>query len=349
MQIEFGHLEPAGHFIRLQTTPDQITRLAFEHGNIDCFASVLEYADIDNSSSLIWGPFVLDLDNHIETEEDFNDIRLEALASISYMKVALCVPKHLIRCYFSGAKGFHICAPATVWFDEPIPHMHLKYKALATDIKTKCNLRMVDMTLYDWRHLLRLQNTINSKTGLYKIELTHEELRHISLDDLLRLASQPRDPIKAVVHVSSPSLMARAMMQSAVALTKKLEDRTQYKQRPNMLCKALSSLSTDPPCVSNILDSPRTAGSRNIVVCLLASYYGQRGMVVDDATEKIWTWNLACCCPPLPKREVAGTVQSIYKGAHRYQYGCTSFSEYGGCSDSCPLKTKHSSNKKMYR
>lgn len=83
------------------------------------------------------------------------------------------------------------------------------------------------------------------------------------------------------------------------------------------------------------------AGSRNIVTCLLASYYNQLDMTLTHAIDKLIEWNNEQCSPPLPRSEVVATVRSIYGGAKRYKYGCTSFAEYGGCSETCPLKQKN--------
>lgn len=336
MQVEFGHLLPNGTFIRVASMREQLPCLVEEYGGIDCYASVFEYDDISKPDCAMWGPFAMDFDYAIDGDDALNVVRMEALAAISYMKVALCVPKHSIRCYFSGAKGFHIVVPPGLWFDEPTRNLHKRFRALAEDVKVKCNLKTIDMSLYGWRHLLRLPDTINGKTGLYKIELTHEELRHVTWSGLRDLASSMRGLLRLNGLIAPPGAcnMARAVLKSAVAAA------TERRPQANAagFGKMFADFTEDPPCVVRLLRDPRAPGTRNMAVCLLASYYAQRGMPANEAVDNLAQWNLDVCSPPLPYVEVQKTTHSIYNARHRYQYGCTSFAEYGGCDDSCQLK-----------
>jgi len=345
MQVEFGHRLPSGQFIRMTVSSNEITALANRYGNIDCYASLLGYTDIDDSNAALWGPFALDLDSSIKTENDFDKIRKEALSAISYLKLVLRVPKQAIQCYFSGCKGFHIVTPAELWFSNPSPNMHQYYRTLAAAIKRKCNLAFVDMSLYDWRHLFRLPHTINSKSGLYKVEITHEELRRISYKQLCTLAMTDRTDVEdeQLMHASyNLYATSRGIARSIVEQEKRSSAsliRSNTQSDPNM--KSCFNKEITPPCVTRLLTMTREAGSRNIVTCLLASYYNQLDMTLTHAIDKLIEWNNEQCSPPLPRSEVVATVRSIYGGAKRYKYGCTSFAEYGGCSETCPLKQKN--------
>ena len=49
------------------------------------------------------------------------------------------------------------------------------------------------MTIYQRRSLIRLVNTKNTKSGLYKIQITHQELLKLTIKQIKGLAKNQRD------------------------------------------------------------------------------------------------------------------------------------------------------------
>jgi KaiC/GvpD/RAD55 family RecA-like ATPase len=90
-----------------------------------------------------------------------------------------------IRIYFSGAKGFHVLYYCPE-LDEYSTNVH-------SIVKNACNylaynLDTHDNHIYDKTRILRSPNTINSKTGLFKIELDIGKLPTYKVEDVLELA-----------------------------------------------------------------------------------------------------------------------------------------------------------------
>lgn len=97
------------------------------------------------------------------------------------------------RWYFSGSKGFHIEIPLIFFegFTEGAS-LYKQFRAYA-----KKELKAADMAIYDISRLWRITNTVNSKTGLYKIQISMEDINK-GLEYILNKAKekQPTFDIK---------------------------------------------------------------------------------------------------------------------------------------------------------
>ncbi|HEV2092844.1 MAG TPA: DUF3987 domain-containing protein [Rubrobacter sp.] len=100
------------------------------------------------------------------------------------------VPADMLRFYFSGSKGFHVEVPAGCFDDiQASVNAPQKVKDLALRILDGIE---TDAAVYDRNRLWRSPNTINGKTGLYKIPLTFDELLNLGMDEIKELARKPR-------------------------------------------------------------------------------------------------------------------------------------------------------------
>jgi len=94
---------------------------------------------------------------------------------------ALCewdIPPEAPRLYFSGAKGFHVEIPASLFggFElMPCADLATRLGRLAELLIEGVSLPTADFSIYDPLRLWRVPNTRHSKTGLYKIPLTVSE------------------------------------------------------------------------------------------------------------------------------------------------------------------------------
>ncbi|MFI5324513.1 MAG: hypothetical protein ACHQ6U_13625, partial [Thermodesulfobacteriota bacterium] len=95
-----------------------------------------------------------------------------------------------LRVSFSGAKGFHIEIPAGIFGFQPSPILPKILKAMAEKIIP--DGVTIDTAIYGKSRLWRLPNTVNSKSGLYKIRLTAAEVFNLRVDEIRELAKQPR-------------------------------------------------------------------------------------------------------------------------------------------------------------
>ena len=143
--------------------------------------SIKGYAGKHISDSLV---FDFDGDN-------LDAVRIEANNFCNYLYYEYDVPYNYLRIAFSGAKGFHIIIPMqAICTPEPKENFYQIYKGIAADLVQ--GFKFIDLTIYDRVRLFRLMNTINSKSGLYKIPLYFDELDGLTAEAIKELAKSER-------------------------------------------------------------------------------------------------------------------------------------------------------------
>lgn len=100
------------------------------------------------------------------------------------------VPLDALRLYFSGYKGFHLEIPHTLFGGfVPSETLHASEKLAAASLLGGIPY---DGAVYDKLRLWRLPNTINAKSGKYKVRLSLSEVRGLSIAEIQGLAESPR-------------------------------------------------------------------------------------------------------------------------------------------------------------
>lgn len=94
--------------------------------------------------------------------------------------------------YFSGNRGFHITINAEVFEAAPQVDMIKIWRVMVNHLNKEWKFRTLDLAVYTRRRAWRIPNTIHTKTGLYKLALTYEELNS-SLESIKELAKEPCD------------------------------------------------------------------------------------------------------------------------------------------------------------
>jgi hypothetical protein len=140
----------------------------------------------------VWAPFLpIDLDHPdlapaLEAARDLSSFFLERWQ----------VDPNAMQIYFSGAKGFHLMLDTRVFgkilpsknspliFDSLRRHLALEIAEPFRDT--------VDLAIKDRVRLLRLPNTIHEKSKLYKVSLSLDELRRLSLAEIREVAQTHR-------------------------------------------------------------------------------------------------------------------------------------------------------------
>lgn len=102
-----------------------------------------------------------------------------------------------LDCYFSGNKGFHI---SIFLKDKKLSPEQVKQSTLqiAGDLKT------FDTTIWDTNQIIRMPNTKNPKSGLFKIPLHISDIETKSVTQIKELAKRPMTEIPTVNQISLP-------------------------------------------------------------------------------------------------------------------------------------------------
>ena len=83
----------------------------------------------------------------------------------------LCIP---YQAYFSGT-GFHLGIPGSAFRWKPCPDLHLKVK---DELNARGIYEYADISVSDKTRLIRIINTLNSKSKLWKIPLKQSEIHN---------------------------------------------------------------------------------------------------------------------------------------------------------------------------
>lgn len=269
-----------------------------------------------------YSPLYFDIDGDISTDKGFEELRMAVLSLASALNMELRVKQNEMKFYFSGSKGFHILIPPTVLGIKPHTKLNMLYKVFVLHMQQRVlNGKLIDTRIYDNKRLIRMPNTINAKTGKYKIPVSYNDIQTLTREELLAKASTPQPEVPTSGELNQE---AAARLQESL---RKLVERSRHKSAKQY------SLPTEmqklPICMKEILNTPVSKGGRNNTLAMIASVLVQNGYVGDTALSILHAWN-SNNDEPLPGREVDITYASAEKGAREgKRYGCTSIREQG--------------------
>lgn len=334
--VECGVKRP-GYFRRhIVKKVSDIDAFRREYANTGIFTTAYRYMNEDLSGPLYAPFFYIDLDSHGLMEEEAGAawalIRREFLQIVARLDTYWGITREHVYPYFSGAKGLSILIPSRTLGLEIGSDVNEMFRLVAHDLARTGPggpLNTIDLRIYDRVRLWRLANSRHEATGLYKIPLCLEEVCRLSIDEIRRLAESP-----GAEHEFKKAYASRRAGDRLIKL---------FKESSRIERKESSRLEFEPPCIESVLNRPVGAGCRNNTITILASYYLQRGLSLEEAVDRLVEWNSTMCSPSLSVREVKNTAASVYRGG--YTFGCRTFVEMGLCSkERCKIARHKSSN-----
>lgn len=338
-----GYKTQTGFRRNIITTLDDESTVRKQANNIDVYSTVYQYARVYQDGDLLFAPMYFDLDCNdllVQGSEDeaFEVIREDSKRVIAILDAIINVPEEYLQIYFSGGKGVHIIVPPICMGIMPHKQLNSIYHLIATDIRKYITHGTVDTKIYDNKRLFRLPNSINSKSGLYKIPLTAHEVRTLSFKDIKLLASKPRElKFKEPIYSTRSSFMYQKYVEEWNVKQKEIED------RKNKVYS--NTFNYTPPCIKKILEEGVEEGNRNLTLAAIASFYKQQGITEGEALDRLIKFNYDGVSPSLQVREVETTVASIYEGD--YKYGCKTLdSILGRCDQGCKFTQKQNKGRR---
>ena len=243
----------------------------------------------------------------------------------------LCIPYQI---YFSGT-GFHVGIPGNAFRWKPCPDLHLKVK---DELKARGIYEYADSSVSDKTRIIRVVNTLNSKSSLWKIPITSSEL-HESIDKIQELAKGKRSTYKWNTQVRDNECepVFDVLERKSVASDKVFEEVTLGRN-------------PDPvwyPCIQKMMGGSPT-GSRHQVALRIAAFLRWRypehvvRLIMEDWRQRVDSNNAK-----FKKEEMDRIVSDCYEGhgGKGYNYGCSDTHMDSHCQSSCRLyKSKVSQN-----
>ena len=270
------------------------------------------------------GEHIIDVDGN-----EFDEAK-EKAEKVLKILINLNVP---CKIYFSG-RGFHISIPRESFKWEP--HKDLN-KYVKNALTAKNIFKYADPSVTDKTRLIRINNTINSKVGIYKVELT-ELLKDNDFDELTeaiitKYASIPKKP--------SPYGFFQEMepVFDALPPTKKKKIKAKKtEEKPVNLGRQPDPVNY--PCITSML-SYTGEGKRHMIGLRLASWFRLRypehivNLIMEDWRKQV---NIGAK-KQLDSDEVLRLINGSYTGhdGSGYNYGCNDFIRESFCSQTCRL------------
>lgn len=215
------------------------------------------------------------------------DISLE-----KFQEIVLNLPHEYCKIYFSGT-GFHVHMENIYGF-EPAEGLHLLVKEnLSLDFKEADNI-------YDKTRIIRIANTINIKSNLYKTQIDISKIINAdSIDEIKNLSktytiagiefNQDRD-IPILRQIRKPII-------NTIIIDKGHTENTKI-----------------ATCIHDIYNLGPIVGTRNARILRMVSVFRRAGVPRDGIIKMLTTWS------GLPIKDVLSRVNSVFDTP--LEYGC---------------------------
>jgi hypothetical protein len=295
--------------------------------NFNCFATVQRFANKarGHKGELFIAPLYFDLDYKTDPAVS----QADAVKLIDFFINELEIAETDLYLYFSGSKGFHIIIDFRALDIKPGNDLHRIYKHIASYLIHRLGLKALDLNVYSAYRMLRLPNSVHAGTQRFKIELSIEELKTKTLDDIKEMAKMPRmqqvipaDQRKAASDIRPKAIYffedkAKEWREAAATSSRKYtEEFTFRKDRP-------------PVCVTDILEGGwKKDGDRNQATVQLAAYFKEAGFSKEEAHKRLEEWvrkHTSADKRYDVEQRIANTrsvTEAVYDKDNGYRFGC---------------------------
>ncbi len=297
---EFGYKGKNGFRRNMYGDAATIKNWVLKFGPQDIYTSVFKYESDDVASSKLEAGLYFDIDNEENLEAAYED--LLALVAILHSQR---IERTLFHVWFSGFKGFHLTIPWNAMGIAPARDLPAVYKKIALELNQLLPNKNIDTSVYEERRLWRFPNTINSKSGLYKIQVA-DYIQPLEKIKELAKTSQPIAPLETASNKILTLWVDRARREIAEA------------SRPKVAAKRLdaSGISAN---TAQFLNQGKTKGGRdNYIYWLACRLWNERISKEEAISELQKTGEL--CSPPASandsdfnSKSIERTVGSAYR------------------------------------
>ena len=268
---------------------------------------ILAYVEKEKSTRMYCGvhdisPIPIDIDKgdntNIHTLEIFRALLLELMEE--------GLGEDNFQGYFSGT-GYHIDIHKDCFGFES--SAELPYILKGTLEKTSA---LIDLSIYKRTALYRCIYSLNTKSGLYKIPLSFNEIFHLKPEEILELAKTQREFV--LEKKSGDGELAHLIIKEVPSI----------KQSRNI---------TEPikiaTCIQKMYNQGPITGERNNTVLRISSHFRRCGIPSSACKAALLEWNKNSLEPNLVEEKVEYVYNSNYK------YGCNDSLLKKYCNPKC--------------
>jgi archaellum biogenesis ATPase FlaH len=318
-EIAVGDYTNRGIFIRYQDLDEYV----FEHGeekgihrSIYLFPhTAIEQLRKKRSSKTyldeVWvGTIPIDIDIDKNTDEYV----LAKAREVVEKFYSLGLKEHNLAIYYSG-RGYHLEIPNSVFGFQPSDDLPQRLGKTIEHIYAD-----LDMMPYIRNHMIRCENTINSKSGLYKVRLSHTELFDLDVSDIKSIAKERR----FIGFIPEGDLELHK-------ITKRFDIAQPYGIKSFQTVRPNHGAF---PCFQKLYNDGPMEGTRHQAILHLCGHWNYHGITPEGAKAMMLYWNtLNKGVPSLPPNDVLYQVEYCFNQG--YNYGCGSPLLKSKCHSTC--------------
>jgi len=287
---------------------------------------IVEYLKTNKSVSMYRGVrgidmIPIDIDKGYNSDEFTQDKLLKFLEKLE----SLGLEENMFQIFFSGT-GFHIFLDNSLFDFQPSVFLPEQIA------QTLVNAGLIDdPSIIRGNQLIRIENSLNEKSGLFKIPLTLEEAKTLSLEKIRELAKTQRLDFQ-YLEMDGRNLLEKYVIPSYMFEEgSKVVSNGWKKEDDNF------EVNRYAVCIQKLYERGAVEGNRNNVVMRIASHCKRQGMPEDFAIAGMLHWNHKTN-QSLDDQQVIERVRQVYRKP--YRYGCNDAILKEFCSSMC-LFYKH--------
>ena len=308
----------------------------------DTFCSLYDYDDyvkeyygkhssLSGFDGLIYMPdeFLLDVDGVDTTQAR------DKLGGLLIRLEELNVPS---KVYFSGT-GFHVGIPSTAFRWKPTKDLHLKVK----DALTKAGIfEFADPSVTDKTRIIRIVNTRNSKSGLYKVEIDNNSLTNMFEAN----EDEFKEHIKKTAYKPGILTTIDLVCEPVFDMLERTNKKSKQVEAVEFNNQGRVPDPINYPCIQNMLNGTGY-GERHMTALRIAAHL--RWRYPEDIVRMIMEyWRQRVSVErEFKKSEMDALVEGVYAGhgGQGYRYGCNDSIMDKHCINTCKLyKSKKSTS-----
>lgn len=250
----------------------------------------------------------------VDKGNNSNEYTLSKLREYMAKLADLGVNEDSYQIYFSGT-GYHIFITNDVFGFEPSIELPKIVGITLHNIDL-----LADPVASRGSQLIRIEHSINEKSGLYKIPLTYDEALNASSDAILTMAKEQR------LDFPYPELIGKLELEKYILAPSEPEVAEKAYQKEGKF-NSLYAV-----CIQSLWNNGPVEGERNNSLLRMASHFKRQGIPEEATMFSLLGWNNKGR-QSLDPKIVTGKVKTVYNSPYRYGCNDTLLKKY--CSKNC--------------
>lgn len=258
-----------------QTSPYYQSLYYYGEDALDYFAK--NKNSIKSYKGQVSTPYIVfDIDS-----KDLNISKQNTIILIDWLKEQGLYNEYAAKIAFSGSKGFHLTLNTAYEFSPKELKSLCMYISSQVPFIEEAGFLRVDPSIYNINRQFRIVNTINDKSGLFKIEMVESELRTCTMETIKEAAARPQKTYPFESQIDDKPI--RAILLQLAEDTKE-----KYSAPKSDVIKTFIGANTKRKhCIDIIQDGDMKDGESNSGLLRLASHYRRQGYTKEQCREKL--------------------------------------------------------------